>query len=148
MNGYDGFLAREWDRHCARVIDQDALEAEVERQANKIGGNAERFMAWLEEYNWKLSEVTIKSSVTGKNVNARTALVAHAPAWLRELILDADLVDDEMLREMEVEFANGNHCPADEALIELAPDWLKDELVGWLSRTSQLKNYVNQPEAV
>lgn len=140
--GYDAFLDRELAAHNRCGDNADHLAELVAERAIELGADAGRFLEWIAEHDAPLSEITIKSSTTGRRINARAALVANAPTWLRELILDAELVDDELLMDMQVEMSNGRAMPADQLLISVAPEWLRAELVDWLSKQSQLEDEV------
>lgn len=142
MNGYDAFLARELEDYERRGDDADHLNELVAERAIELCNDAERFLAWIGERGLLLSEILVTSSNTGRSINARTALVANAPVWLRELILDAELIDDDLLEELKVEMSNGKTLPADQLLIATAPEWLREELVDWLSKQSQLEDEV------
>lgn len=142
--GYDAFLERELADHNRRLAEIDRLDARIAEVANGMVEDANRYLAWLADQNWKLSEVMVTSSVTGRRVNARAALITHAPAWIREQILDTEMVDDELLADMQIGFSNGKWMHADEALISTAPEWLKAALVDWLSRQSQLETQVRK----
>jgi len=144
VNGFDAFLDRELADYNRRCDDADHLYECIAEFANDMVEDANRFLAWLAENNWQLSEVMVTSSLTGRRVNARAALLAHGPEWLREQILDAEMVDDEVLADMQIMFANRRWMPADAALISTAPDWLKAELVDWLSKQSQIETEVKE----
>ena len=140
--GYDAFLARELAAHNRRGDEADRLAELVAERALDLGNDAGRFLEWIAEHDTRLSEITIKSSTTGRRINARAALVANAPTWLRELILESAEIDDEALTDFDVRYANGTTVAADVALIANAPEWLRAELVDWLSRQWQLEDEV------
>ena len=139
MNGYDAFLARELEDHERRGDDADHLAELVAERAIDLGNDAERFLEWIAEHDTRLWDIKVTSCITGKQVTAAAALIAHAPAWLRELVLEGSEIHAEALMDASVQYANGKSSPADVALIANAPEWLRAELVDWLSRTSMLE---------
>jgi len=142
VNGYDAFLARELEEHNRRGDDADHLKELVAQRAIELGADAERFLAWIGERGITLLDIKVTSAATGKKISAQSALIAHAPAWLCELVLCGDGIDANALMDTPVQYANGRTVPADVALIASAPEWLRAELVDWLSRTSQLEDEV------
>ena len=136
--GYDAYLARKHAESCEREEREDAMTARCEDRALWLGRDARMLLKWLTDHGTRLSEIDIKSPVTGKTIGASAALIAHGPAWLRELVIEGGEIDDETLADTPVKFANGDVAPADVALIAHAPEWLRAELVDWLSRSSMV----------
>ena len=142
--GYDNFLDRELAAHNRRGEDADQLAELVAERAIELGADAGRFLAWIAERGTRLWDIRVKSPVNGKQIAAAAALLAHAPAWLRELILESAEIDAEALMDFDVRYANGTTVAADVALIANAPEWLRAELVDWLSRESLLEDEVKE----
>ena len=137
--GYDAYLARQHAKSCEREEREDAITARCEDRALWLGRDAGMLLEWLADHGTTLWDIKIKSAVTGKEVDAAPALLAHAPTWLRELVIAGGAIDGEALADTPVKFANGDVAPADVALIAHAPEWLRAELVDWLSKSSMVK---------
>lgn len=137
--GYDAYLAAELAAHNRRGDEADRLAELVAERALDLGNDAGRFLEWIAERDTRLWDIKVTSPISGKKVTAAAALIAHAPAWLRELVLEGGEIHAEALMDASVQYATGRTSPADVALIANAPEWLRAELVDWLSRTSMLE---------
>lgn len=137
--GYDAYLDRCLEEHEARGYEDDRIAELVAARAIEIGNDAEEFLAWIAERDTRLWDINVTSPFTGKKVAAAAALIAHAPAWLRELVLDAGDIDAESLMDARVQYASGRTCPADVALMVDAPVWLRGALTDWLAAQPALE---------
>lgn len=142
--GYDAFLSREAADHDAWQQERDARDAErrdlITDRAIDLGADAVRFMRWINERGIPLADVEIKSN-DGKCIDALTALISHAPTWIREIAVRA-LIDQDEFEARTVRYSTGHSAPLDVALVSHAPAWLRCELVDWLSRDSMLADEV------
>lgn len=134
--GYDAFLAREAAAHERRLADADRLGDLITDRALELGADAVRFIAWCADRGQPLADIDVRSNA-GPQIDALTALVAHAPAWIREIAVRA-LIDQADLADVTVAYSTGHRSPLDVALVAHAPAWLRCELVEWLSRDSML----------
>lgn len=139
--GYDAYLDRELEDHARRGYEADYIHEQVVERATEMVDNPVEFLEWLSEWEWQLSDISLIST-TGKKVNARALLLAHADAWVLEQILAHEEVDDAMLAEIEIPLADGNFCRADEFLISQAPAWLKNRLTEWLADQNSFQREV------
>lgn len=148
MNGYDAFLARELDDHHRRGDLAEHITDLVNDRAHELSRDAEAFLDWIAERQLFLDEIKIRSVYSGHPISATTALVCAAPGWLAELVLEAgrrEGFDSELLQDMHVSQPSwGRAIPADEALIRLAPQWVRDELREWLIKQSPLRKEISQ----
>ena len=137
--GYDAYLDRKLEEHARSGYEADQFAEQLAARALEIGNDAADFLAWIAGRAICLSDIKVVSPNTGKRISARTALIANAPTWLRETVLEAGEIDDEALMDLSVALGGVRQMPADQCLIELAPQWLRSELVDWLAKRPELE---------
>ena len=130
--GFDAYLARELEDHERRGYENDAANdpaARIEARALEITEAPLEFLCWLGCEDLELLDVTVTNR-SGQEVTALAALVAHAPAWLREEAAQA-LATRSDFWDVKVTLGN-NVTDLDVALLSTAPEWLRAEILDWV----------------
>ena len=130
--GFDAYLARQLEDYESRRYAADAAESQedrIETRALEITETPLEFLCWLGCEDLELLDVTVTNR-SGQEVTALAALVAHAPAWLREEAAQA-LATRSDFWDVKVTLGN-NVTDLDVALLSTAPEWLRAEILDWV----------------
>ena len=138
--GYDSFLDGELERHAQGGYDDDRIRELAYERAVEVGSDTGTLLEWLADRTIPLAEIRIKSRSTDRDISALSALIAYAPAWLREVACEG-VIENNDLSETVVYFG-GKPVDVETALVADAPKWLRDSIIDWLATCDEIEDDV------